>query len=268
MNKIKKWFDENPYYAGLFFFICSSLSLLSYYFYQNDISLSIFSAFLLSGISSFIYGIFYEKNSSVLDNYPILVDSSKYGFIGIKRKFPIQRDDNFEIYNDFIHSENVFIVLNDAKTFISNYAGLIEERLKTNRTGYTYLIVQNYNNIDSLNILGLKNKKKDSRNYYRDKILNLLRESQVAEFMKNKEQFIVRLNNNFMSTAQLLTDNYAMFSVYPNSSGKMSVPHFVFKNELNSQGYIYVKTDIDKLITESTEPIDFDSLKTEGIHKY
>lgn len=71
----------------------------------------------------------------------------------------------------------------------------------------------------------------------------------------------VFLNQNINTLGLILTDDYAMVSIYRVSSGKTTVPHFIY--EANGHEYEEVKNDIDRLIDEKN-----DNVKPENIEEY
>ena len=68
-----------------------------------------------------------DLNDIAAKNFVVLKSCQDYGLINIQKEFPL---DSEEIQNDFVDSKNVYIIMNDAKRFISDNTLLIEKRLK------------------------------------------------------------------------------------------------------------------------------------------
>lgn len=164
-----------------------------------------------------------DLNDIAAKNFVVLKSCQDYGLINIQKEFPL---DGEEIQNDFVDSKNVYIIMNDAKRFISDNTLLIEKRLKKKKNSTT-LILQDLNQTDVIDyhIKDLKKK------------------------CDNTHKFLFYLNPNYNTLAILLTDNYAMYSIYRIAPGKTEVPHFIFKNGCSE--YDLVKRDVEKIIQMS-----------------
>ena len=182
-------------------------------------------------------------------NFSVLKDCQEYGLIGIYNGFPL---DVPHIKKDFSQSSNLYIVMNDAKAFISSNMPLIENRIK-NKKGQTVFILQDYEQSDIMSVLTRKNGHLENKNYYKEKIKSVI--DYHLKNLKNinpKEHDIkVYLNSNYNTLAMILTDNYAMISVYRVASGKTGVPHFVFARK--GEEYPKILDDIHKLLNSSRE---------------
>lgn len=67
-------------------------------------------------------------------------------------------------------------------------------------------------------------------------------------FYKNcaeDHQFSLYLNPNYNTLSIILTDNYALISIYRLAPEKTTVPHFVFKK--GGPEYDRIKADIEKI---------------------
>ncbi len=181
-------------------------------------------------------------------NFRVLKTCNEYGLQGIYKLFPL---DNDEVKKDFVHSREVFIVMNDAKSFISNNPLIFEDRVK-NPFNKTYFILQDYTQNDIMKVLTRKNGHEDNPKYYIDKIKNVIKydiEKILFEKKNSSHDLIVYLNSNYNTLGIVLTDNFAMVSLYRVSSGKSSVPHFIFKKGFSE--YECVKKDVCNIIKAS-----------------
>lgn len=77
--------------------------------------------------------------------------------------------------------------------------------------------------------------------YYKDKIKNVITNH------LNKNGIQVYLNSFYNTMAILVTDNYAIISLYREALGKGKVPHFVFKNNGNNCEYKRILDDVREL---------------------
>ncbi len=188
-----------------------------------------------------------DLNDIAAKNFVVLKSCQDYGLINIQKEFPL---DSEEIQNDFIDSKNVYIIMNDAKRFISDNTLLIEKRLKKKKNSTT-LILQDLNQTDVMDSLTRKNGHAENPNYYKDKIRDVI-DYHIKDLKKkcdNTHKFLFYLNPNYNTLAILLTDNYAMYSIYRIAPGKTEVPHFIFKNGCSE--YDLVKRDVEKIIQMS-----------------
>lgn len=181
------------------------------------------------------------------NNFEVLKSCQEYGLINIQKGFPL---DNELIKNDFINSKNVYIVMNDAKRFISDNTLLLEQRIKKKNLSTT-LILQDLNQTDIMDALTRKNGHGENPNYYKEKIRDVIdyHIKKLRDMCNNKHKFSFYLNPNYNTLAIILTDNYAMYSIYRIAPGKTEVPHFIFKQGCHE--YNLVKRDIDNIIAIS-----------------
>lgn len=157
-------------------------------------------------------------------NFSVLKSCQEYGLIDIYKGFPL--DDN-TFKEEVIHSKSFYLVMNDGKNFISNNKELLEKRIAIKKHS-TNIIIQDYEQADTMNALTRKNG--HTGNYYIDKIKSLI-EYDIENLKKkctDNHSFHLYLNPNYNTMAILLTDNYAIISVYRVAPGKNQVPHFVF----------------------------------------
>ena len=183
---------------------------------------------LTTAIFSFFSDLFRSNDVEKIasQNFSVLKYCQEYGLYGIYEKFPLEIE---EIERDFINSKEIYIVMNDAKAFISSNMPLLEKRISS-RSHSTNFILQDYNKNDIMSALTRKNGHMEDPDYYKNKIKNLI-EYHMKDLNKkcNKNHTLsVYLNQNYNTLAMILTDNYAMMSIYRVAPGKTRVPHFVF----------------------------------------
>ena len=182
-------------------------------------------------------------------NFSVLKYCQEYGLIGIYNSFPL---DIPQIKNEFSRSKHVYIVMNDAKAFISSNMPLIENRIKNTR-GETVFVLQDYRQSDIMSALTRKNGHLENENYYKEKIKSVIdyHLKKLRNIKQKAHNIKVYLNSNYNTLAIILTDNYAMISVYRVASGKTSVPHFVFS--CKGDEYKKISDDIYSILTSSSE---------------
>lgn len=191
------------------------------------------------------------KNNSIneiaAENFKVLKSCQEYGLINIQKAFPF---DDEEILKDIINSKNVYIIMNDAKRFISDNTLLLEKRIKKEKLSTTF-VLQDWTQTDVMDSLTRKNGHAENLNYYKEKIHDVI-EYHIND-LKNKcdstHNFLLYLNPNYNTLAIILTDNYAMYSIYRIAPGKTEVPHFIFKR--GCLEYDLVKRDVDKILQMS-----------------
>ena len=140
--------------------------------------------------------------------------------------------------------------MNDAKRFISDNTLLIEQRLKKKNL-FTAFVLQDLNQADVMDALTRKNGHAENPNYYKDKIHDVIEYhiKKLETKCDNKHTFSYYLNTNYNTLAIILTDNYAMYSIYRIAPGKTEVPHFVFKKSCVE--YDLVRRDVENIIEMS-----------------
>lgn len=184
---------------------------------------------------------FQEKNvEEILLNYfPIINTCHKYGLIDISTRFPVEE---IKFEKDIIHSKHVTIVMNDGKSFISSNAKLLKDRVQV--PGHsTDFILQDYLCDDIMSVLTRKNGHEGT--YYKDKIKTVV-DYDIGRLNKEEKHCInVYFNSNYNTMAIILTDNYAMISLYRVASGKSTVPHLVFKK--GHKEYAEISFDVNNL---------------------
>lgn len=209
----------------------------------------------ISGITTAVFSLlsdlFEDKSVEELlkEQFSILGICQEYGLIDIKKSFPFE---DKEIKKDFIHSDKVYILMNDGKSFFSSNTELIEARFKM-KNKETNIILLDYGQADTMSVLTRKNKHNSSQDYYVLKIKEVISYHLKNVQLGNKHKLNLYLNSNYNTLAMIVTDNYAMLSIFRVSSGKDIVPHFIFRK--GGEEYEKVKADIEKVINQSKQEV-------------
>lgn len=137
--------------------------------------------------------------------------------------------------------------MNDAKAFISSHTILLKERMNVKKRNTTF-VLQDYNTPDIMSALTRKNGHIEDEDYYKRKIQSVIKYHLVPlkEECDNTSEFSAFLNTNYNTLAIILTDNYAMVSIYRIAPGKSRVPHFVFKK--GNKEYNDTYSDVIKIV--------------------
>lgn len=186
-----------------------------------------------------------DINEIASDNFSVLKSCQEYGLTAIYKQFPL--DDNTFIA-EIENSTKLYLVMNDGKNFISNNKELLEKRLLQKKHSTT-IIIQDYEQEDTMKALTRKNG--HDGDYYVRKIKALIDydiknlESKCA----NGHSLNLYLNPNYNTLAILITDNYAIISIYRVAPGKNQVPHFVFKR--GGTEYDYILQDVHNIMSIS-----------------
>lgn len=169
---------------------------------------------------------------------PICNTAQKYGIKNIYDSFPF--DEDIEFKNDFIHSENLYIVMNDGKQFLSNNNELLEKRYGGNNDKRkTHIVLLDYRDEALIQMLTKKNR--HDGDYYKDKIKN------VIEYHLKDKPVEIYLNQFYNTMAMIVTDKYAIISLYREALGKGKVPHIVFINNGKEGEYAKIRSDVEEL---------------------
>lgn len=219
-------------------------------FVDNELISNLLNTIAISAMTSGVFSIFSnlikrDSIEGILEKYfPVISTCKEYGLDNIYTRFPL---DNIKIQEDFINSENIYIVMNDGKSFISNNISLFNKRLqKSNKT--TNIVLLDYKQEDIMSILTRKNGH-ENENYYKDKIRGVIN-YHLKNAEKNETHKInIFLNSNYNTMAMLIMDNYAIISLFRVSSGKDIVPHIVFNKEGSEYGKIL--RDVQRLCSNS-----------------
>jgi hypothetical protein len=214
----------------------------------KEISKSIFFSIITAALFTVIMNIFtrdhFEETIKELIEVrlPFLDRLHRKGLIEFEESFPLKVD----IYeNDFMESNTITIVMNDAKKFYSNNISLFRERFRQ-KNKITNFVILDPAAADSISVITRKNGHEG--NYYVDKINDFIKELHKEEH-DNKHIINIYLQNLFNTMAIIMTEKYAMVSLYRISPGKDDVPHLVFeKNEHTKCEYFKVERDVEKLM--------------------
>ena len=76
------------------------------------------------------------------ESFSLLREVQDYGLVRIDSRFPLEDE---HIKNDFINSELVYIVMNDAKNFFSDNEDLFDKRFR-GKDKITHVALLNYEN--------------------------------------------------------------------------------------------------------------------------
>lgn len=211
-------------------FICSLLTAIA----VSSVTTAIFSL-----VSSWIDK--QNMEEKVYSAFPVIKKCNEYGMIDITTKFPF---DNIEIKKDFIDSKEVYVLMNDGKNFISTNIDMISERFQQEEKT-TNIILLDYEQTDTMDVLTRKNGHDSTPGYYRDKIKEVI-DYHLKKAQKSNTHIInVCLNSNYNTLAIIVTDNYAMISLFRVSSGKDTVPHIIFNK--NGSEYERIRKDVMKV---------------------
>ena len=184
------------------------------------------------------------STENLIKNFlPICNKCQQYGLIDILDCFPME---DKEFRNEFVVSKEFILVMNDGKQFFSNNSELIDKRLKNERE--INVILLDYNNSMLMEILTKKNGHEG--NYYKDKIAD------VIKYHLSNDRIHVHLNSFYNTMAILVTDNYAIISLYREALGKGKVPHFVFKNNGSDGEYAKILRDVKELYNNRSNGLD------------
>lgn len=219
---------------------------IAWYTIVFTVGASLVSSLVVSTITNIFDG--RDIDDEIIERFDVLRIYQENKLLGIDDQFPIQDD----IKASFVNSKRLVIAMNDAKAFISNNHPLFSERFMKGKYRETVIVIQDYKQSDIIESLERKNGHETG--YYKNKIKEVVNydiKNLYDEAKRYNHKVSLYLNNNINTVAVILTDDYAMESLYRLGSGKTSVPHFVFANGGNE--YNQVKTDIENLIENLNE---------------
>lgn len=129
--------------------IISLVILIVVYKYPQDVLLNnILMAVAVSGLTTATFSAFSnmlerENMSNMMEeSFSLLREVQDYGLVRIDSRFPLEDE---HIKNDFINSELVYIVMNDAKNFFSDNEDLFDKRFR-GKDKITHVALLNYEN--------------------------------------------------------------------------------------------------------------------------
>lgn len=173
----------------------------------------------------------------------------KYGLKDIDKQFPLE---NEKIKSDFIESETVYILMNDGKSFFSSQGELLKKRYSEDGKE-TNIVLLNYEQEDTMSVLTRKNGHDNKPDYYKDKIKEVI-DYHLRKVEKSDTHLLnIYLNSNYNTLAMIVTDNYAMISLFRVSSGKDEVPHLIF--DKSGAEYERIRNDVIKVCKKSRKEI-------------
>lgn len=220
--------------------------------FLTAISISLLTTATFSFITSKI-----DKQNMVYllsGSFPFIKKSLEYGLININSSFPLNDE---TVRNDFINSKKVYIVMNDAKAFISNNAALFEERINKENEETNFIILD-YNEKDTMNLLSRKNE--HAQGYYSEKIKNaIIYHLNKYKNENNNHTVNLYLNPNYNTMAVLMMDNYAMISLYRLALGKGEVLHMTFNKD--GKEYKNIRRDIEALCANKTRKFNWSEIE-------
>lgn len=219
-------------YRLIFCYVIISLIILivAYECPQDVLLNNILIAVAVSGLTTATFSVFLnmlerENMSNMMEeSFSLLRDVQDYGLVRIDSRFPLEDE---HIKNDFINSEVVYIVMNDAKNFFSDNEDLFDKRFR-GKDKITHIALLDYENSQLMSLLGQKNGHNGS--YYTEKIKNVV-EYHIKRYIENfpEHKIMLHLNPNYNTMAVLITENFAMISLYRLALGKTNVPHMTFR---------------------------------------
>ena len=242
--------------------ICSQLLIKQYSAEWYIIAFSIASSVLATVIVSIVTKLFDGNNieEEIIERFEVLRIYQQYNLERIQDTFPL--DEKYK--QDFIKSKRVVVVMNDAKAFVSNNHPLFDERLKQ-KNSETIFIIEDYNQNDI--IAALERKNGHESGYYKKKIYDVIGYDLMHLYddaKQNNHHLKLFLNHNINTLGIILTDTYAMESIYRVSAGKTTVPHFVFTAD--GKEYGEVSRDVENLISgkeNCTGLVNFEEFRQE-----
>ncbi|WP_031492574.1 hypothetical protein [Succinivibrio dextrinosolvens] len=231
--------------------------------YQNILA-SLGISLIVSGVTIFLYRVIKKETDYKIDNLILANKIRSYGLVSIDEKFLISEKTvfgNYDVREDFINSKNVTLVFNDGKFFFTTIQNELNIRINKGPGYKTTIVILNNNNKLLMDMLSQKNGRPEG--HYIEKI-NTLKKCDFVDW-KNKANksgstLEIYFKNTYNSVAEILTDNYAMYSIFYNSAMKDQVHHFLFNKYGN--GYQFVKKDIENLLSsKDLEAYDQDLMK-------
>lgn len=233
--------------VSIYIIVALCLLFINEKWVTDDFISSLFTTIAVSAITTGIFSIISSRidrqnmEEKVYSAFPVIKNCNDYGMISILSKFPF---DNIEIKKDFIDSKEVYILMNDGKNFISTNIDMINERFQQEEKT-TNIILLDYEQKDTMDVLTRKNGHDSTPDYYRNKIKNVI-DYHFKKAQKSSSHILnIYLNSNYNTLAMIVTDNYAMASLFRVSSGKDTVPHIIFKR--NGSEYVKIRKDVVKV---------------------
>ena len=207
-----------------------------------------FTTLAISGLTVSVFSIIsnlIDKNNlkSITQEYfPLLNKIVNNAIIDYGTDYFLDRAD---FKTDFLHSKSVTIVMSDGKLFYTKNNQLLLERLSEPKLTTNY-IIHDYKQADTISVLTRKNGHSDTPDYYVNKIHDLISRLLINIQKDNLHTFNIYLNPNFNSMRIILTDNYAMYAPYRQTSAYLDTPSYLVKS--GGKEYENIRTDITDLM--------------------
>lgn len=215
--------------------------------FLNNLLMALAISGITTGTLTIFSSLFEKENVMELlqTNFSVLKKCNKYGLKDIEEDFPFKDE---RIKDDFINSETVYILMNDGKNFISSNNEMINSRFQQ-KEKTTNIILLDYKQEDTMAVLTRKNGHNSTPDYYKDKIKEVINYHFKGRVSNCSHTLNIFLNSNYNTLAMIVSDNYAMISLFRVSSGKDKVPHLVF--DKSGEEYKRIKDDIVRVCENS-----------------
>lgn len=266
MRKDSKYNGRKAVWILVFLICCVALLFFNERWVKDEFLYNLLMTIAISGLTTVIYSIV----SSLIERKSVteILQSEKqeiteilqsciqtanrcqeYGLKDIDKRFPLE---NEKIKSDFIESETVYILMNDGKNFFSSQGELLKKRYSEDGKK-TNIVLLNYEQEDTMSVLTRKNGHGNKPDYYKDKIKEVIDYHLTKVEKRDTHILNIYLNSNYNTLAMIVTDNYAMISLFRVSSGKDEVPHLIF--DKSGSEYERIRNDIVKVCRNSRKYI-------------
>ena len=211
---------------------------------NDDFIVSLLSALAVAGITSSTFSIISKLidernlNSTIQEYFPILNKIIDNAIIDYGTDYFFDRED---FRNDFLHSKSVTIVMSDGKLFYTDNHKLLLKRLEKPKLT-TNFVIHDYKQQDTISVLTRKNGHSDDPEYYVRKIKDFISRCLVNIQKHKTHEFNIYLNPNFSSMRVVLTDNYAVYAPYWQTSAYRDTPSYIIKRGGKEYENIYIDT--------------------------
>ncbi|MGE4517222.1 MAG: hypothetical protein AB7D96_10225 [Arcobacteraceae bacterium] len=244
------------------FTIYGSVSKLSSDDFIKSLSLAIFSTGFVLTIFEIIYKTRGEKyfEDLISEKIPMYLKMKDKGLEDISDAFSIKK------YKEKItHSKELYIVMNDGKSFIGNHSYIFKERFQQKKE--TNIIILDPRS-DVIPLLNKKNGKTDN-NYYQHKLLDVIKEFLYDFEQSENHNLNIYVHDLFNTMSVVLFDDISMISLYRLSPGKSVVPHLEFHDKGKDSEYSLIYEDVIKLmqVSEKITKENYEDLKKEVHNK-
>lgn len=215
----------------------------------NSLCISVFTALIVSLITYLLNKNDYEDayRELVGINIPFLYKLNDKGLVEFDKTFPLEKED---YKKDFLKSKEVVLVMNDGNRFVSNNITLFKQRLNENNKT-TRFIFMNPESSNPVSVWAKKHGHDANISYYGNKIETF--SYKLKEYEKSPSHILDVLCHDYFTTMGIvLTDSYAMISLYRISPGTDDVPHLIFKkNDNDGCEFNKIKADVQRIMSAS-----------------